>query len=67
MLAILGGFSADLLHTFLDRMVETFKSPFEGRSQNVLDAQAQEAKVELADMEIDGRMKLAQHLMRLQQ
>jgi len=60
-LAILGGFSADLLHTFPGRMVEPFKSPFEGGSQNVLDAQAQEAKVALADMEIDGRMKLAQH------
>jgi len=50
-----------LLHTFPGRMVEPFKSPFEGGSQNVLDAQAQEAKVALADMEIDGRMKLAQH------
>ena len=48
LLAILGGFSADLLHTFLDRMVETFKSLFEGSARNMLDAQAQEAKVKLA-------------------
>jgi hypothetical protein len=67
LLAILGGFSADLLHTFLDRMVEMFKSLFEGSTQNMLDAQAQEAKVRLAGMEIDGRMKLAQHLMQMQQ
>ncbi|HEY8159479.1 MAG TPA: hypothetical protein VIF10_12325 [Methylobacter sp.] len=67
LMAILGGFSADLLHTFLDRMVETFKSLFEGSAQNMLDAQAQEAKVKLAGLEIDGRMKLAQHLMQMQQ
>jgi hypothetical protein len=67
LLAILGGFSADLLHSFLDRIVETFKSLFEGGSQNLLDAKTQEAKIKLAGMEIDGRMKLAQNLMQMQQ
>lgn len=67
LLAILGGFSADLLHSFLDRMVETFKSLFEGGTQNLLDAKTQEAKIKLAGMEIDGRMKLAQNLMQMQQ
>lgn len=67
LLAILGGFSADLLHTFLDRMVETFKSLFEGGTQQVLDAKEQEAKIKLASLEIDGRMKLAQNLMQMQQ
>ncbi|HEY8219087.1 MAG TPA: hypothetical protein VIF86_03210 [Methylobacter sp.] len=67
LLAILGGFSADLLHTFLDRIVETFKSLFEGSTQNMVDAKTQEARVKLAGLEIDGRMKLAQHLMLMQQ
>ncbi|MFZ2406435.1 MAG: hypothetical protein WAW41_14970, partial [Methylobacter sp.] len=67
LLAILGGFSADLLHTFLDRMVGTFKSLFEGSAQSMLDARTQEAKVKLAGLEIDGRMKLAQNLMQMQQ
>lgn len=55
-------YSADLLHSFLDRMVQTFKSLFEGGSQNLLDAKTQEARVKLAGLEIDGRMKLAQQL-----
>lgn len=67
LLAIVGGFSADLLHSFLDRMVETFKSLFEGGAQNQLEAKAQEAKIKLAGMEIDGRMKLAQNLMQMHQ
>ncbi|MGZ8183875.1 MAG: hypothetical protein ACXWT1_18130 [Methylobacter sp.] len=67
LLAILGGFSADLLHTFLDRMVETFKSLFEGSTQSMLDAKTQETRVKLAGLEIDGRMKLAQNLMQMQQ
>jgi hypothetical protein len=67
LLAILGGFSADLLHSFLDRMVQTFKSLFEGSSQNLLDAKTQETKIKLAGLEIDGRMKLAQNLMQMQQ
>lgn len=64
--AILGGFSADLLHTVLCRMVETFKSLFEGSTQNILDAQAQEAKAKLASLEIERRMDLAQNLMQVQ-
>ncbi|MCK9397198.1 MAG: hypothetical protein M0Q44_16615 [Methylobacter sp.] len=67
LLAILGGFSADLLYTFLNRMVETFKSLFEGNTQNMLDAKAQEAKAKLAELETEGRMKLAQQLMQMQQ
>ncbi len=67
LLAILGGFSADLLYTFLHRMVETFKSLFENNSQNMLDAKAMEAKAKLASLEVEGRMNLAQDLMQMQQ
>lgn len=67
LLAILGGFSADLLYTFLSRMVETFKSLFEGSSQNILDAKAQEGRARLASLEVDGRMKLAQNIIQMQQ
>lgn len=62
LLAILGGFSADLLYTFLNRMVETCKSLFEGGTQDILDA-----KAKLAELEAGGRMKLAQNLMQMQQ
>lgn len=67
LLAILGGFSADLLYAFLIRMVETFKSLFESSSQNILDAKAIEAKAKLANLEVEGRMKLSQGLMQVQQ
>lgn len=67
LLAILGGFSADLLYTFLNRMVETFKSLFEGSTQSILDAKTLEAKSKLANLEVDVRMKLAQSLMEMQQ
>ncbi|WP_333876145.1 hypothetical protein [Methylobacter sp.] len=58
LLAILGGFSADLLYTFLNRMVETFKSLFEGSTQNMLENKTQEAKAKLAGLEIERRMEL---------
>ncbi len=67
LLAILGGFSADLLYTFLNRMVETFKSLFAGSTQTILDAKTLEAKSKLANLEVDVRMKLAQSLMEMQQ
>lgn len=67
LLAILGGFSADLLYTFLNKMVETFKSLFEGSTQNLLDLKAQEGKAKLDALEVDRRMKLAQSLMQMQQ
>jgi hypothetical protein len=67
LLAILGGFSADLLYTFLNRMEETFKSLFVSNTQDILDAKAIEGKAKLAGLEVDGRMKLAQNLMEVQQ
>ncbi len=67
LLAILGGFSADLLHTVLCRMVETFQSLFEGSTQSILDAKNQEAKAKLAGLEIKRRMELVQNLMQVQQ
>jgi hypothetical protein len=67
LLALLGGFSADLLYTFLNRMVETFKSLFEGGTQNIIESKAQEGKSRIAAQAIENRMKLAQDLMKLQQ
>lgn len=67
LLGILGGFSADLLYTFLSKMVETFKSLFEGNSQNIIDAKAQEGRARLASLEVDRRMKLAESIIQMQQ
>ena len=67
LLAILGGFSSELLYAFLLRMMETFKSLFESSTQNILDAKAIEAKAKLLGLEIEGRNKLAQSLIEIQQ
>ena len=73
LLAILGGFSADLFYTFLNRMVETFKSLFETNAQNMLDAKAKlseleakakfselEAKAKRSELEVERLVKLMQ-------
>lgn len=67
LLAILGGFSADLVYTFLNRMVETFKSLFSGSTQDIINAKSEEAKTKLATLETEGRMNLAKDLMQMQQ
>ena len=67
LLAILGGFSADLLYSFLNRMVETFKSLFESNARDMIDAKELEGKAKLANMEVQKRMQLAQRLMDMQQ
>lgn len=66
LLSILGGFSADVLYTFLNRMVETFKSLVEGNTRNVLDAKALEDKAKLTGLEVESRMKLVQILIQMQ-
>jgi len=48
MLAMLGGFSADLLYTILSRLVETVESLFRGSAKNLLAMQQQEADTQLA-------------------
>lgn len=67
LLAILGGFSADLLHTFLNRMVETFKSIFEGSTEHKVNIKTQEAQAKQTSQELARRMGLAQELVALQQ
>lgn len=67
LLAILGGFSADLLHTLLSRMVDMFKSLFEGGVQTIIDAKNMETKTKLAGMEMERRLNLAQNLIQMQQ
>lgn len=67
LLAILGGFSADLVYTLLSRMVETLRSLFLGSTENMVAVQAQEANAKLASQKIQYQMKLAADVMSLQQ
>ncbi|MCI5146085.1 MAG: hypothetical protein D3923_11285, partial [Candidatus Electrothrix sp. AR3] len=64
---LLGGFSADLFFTFLNRMVETMKSLFTGSAKAIVASKAQENQVKLEGMAVEGRMKLAGDLLKMQQ
>jgi hypothetical protein len=67
LLAILGGFSADLVYTFLNRLVETFKSLFEGSAKDIIAARSEEARARQETRISQNRMKLATDILRIQQ
>lgn len=67
LLAMLGGFSADLTYTILNRLVETFQSLFVGSSKNIITAKEQELKANLAATQSDQQVTMASNLVNLQQ
>lgn len=67
LLALLGGFSADLAYTFLNRMVETVKSLFQGSTDAIISANTQKEKAKLVSSALNNQMKLAASLMKVQQ
>ncbi len=67
LLAILGGFSADLVYTILIRLVETTRSLFDGSAQDQIAAKAQEAKIKSAGSAMQTQMKVTGDLVKLQQ
>ncbi len=67
LLAILGGFSADLVYTFLNRMVETIRSLFEGSSKAIVDTEIEKEKVNLAGKTMKTKLKLARSLIQIRE
>ncbi|OGS92650.1 MAG: hypothetical protein A2061_07185 [Gallionellales bacterium GWA2_59_43] len=67
MLAMLGGFSAELLYTILNRLVETVGSLFQGSTKNLLEMKQQEAEARLAANKTQSQIELAARLVKLQQ
>lgn len=67
LLAIVGGFSAELFHTFLSRFVEACKSLFQGSVDEMVKTQVTREKVRLAALQMQEQMQQAAALMRLQQ
>lgn len=67
MLAMLGGFSADLLFTILNRLVETVESLFMGSARNLVEQKKQEADAQLAANKTQYRIDIAAKLVKLQQ
>lgn len=67
LLAMLGGFSAELLYTLLNRLVEAVKSIFQGTAAELVESEVQRIKTRLAAQQIQNQTQLAAGLMRLQQ
>lgn len=66
LLAILGGFSADLLYTFLNRMIDALKSLFQGSSREIINNQSQKITTKAAKDTMKDKIALAAQLTQLQ-
>ena len=66
LMAMLGGFSADLFYTFLSRLVETFQSLFQGSTKNKLESKTLEMKTELESRKVQDDARIASELISLQ-
>jgi hypothetical protein len=67
LLAMLGGFSADLVYRIISRLIETLESLFRGDTKTLVNAKSEQAKVKLAEEESKNRFKAASNLMKIQQ
>jgi len=67
LLAMLGGFSADLTYTVLSRLVETFQSLFMGSAKLKITSKEQELKANLAATQSQQQVSIASNLVNLQQ
>jgi hypothetical protein len=67
LLAILGGFSADLAYTVLNRLVETFESLFRGSTKTLVNNQVSEERNKLDEEMRQKEMKSVGDLIFLQQ
>jgi hypothetical protein len=67
LLAVLGGFSADLVYTFLYRMVESIKSLFQGSTEAIVRVNKEEMRAQLDNAKVLNQLKLAGNLVKIQQ
>lgn len=67
LLAMLGGFSADLFYTIMNRLVETFESLFSGSASERIEGERQKNKSLVANEKSQTQMKMAGKLMKIQQ
>ena len=67
LIAILGGFSAELFYTFLSRFVEACKSLFQGAADEAIKAEIANAKARLAARQTHHQMQIAAGLIKVQQ
>lgn len=66
LLAMLGGFSADLGYTILNRLVETTESLFRGSAKHLVDTRVQQEKLEMDSQVGQQQLRLASELLQIQ-
>lgn len=66
-LAMLGGFSSQVVYRILRRLISTVDSLVRGETRDIVEAQERSAKSRLSEQALEARMDLAANLVRLQQ
>ena len=67
LLAMLGGFAADVVYKIITRIIETVGSLVRGDMQSMVDMQKKEIEIRLADENVRSRTQLVSQLIDLQQ
>lgn len=67
LLAMLGGFSADLVYRVIARIIETLEALFRGDTRTLVQAKEEQAKARAAGEDIQNRVKAASNVLKLQQ
>ncbi len=63
LLAMLGGFSAEVVYRILKRLIATIESLVRGDSKDMIDAEIRLAKADIEEEQVQNRLKLASNLM----
>jgi len=67
LLAMLGGFSADLVYRVISRVIETLEALFRGDTRTLVQAKEEQAKARAAGEDIQNRVKAASNILKIQQ
>ena len=66
LLALLGGFSADLVYRIINRLISAVESLVQGDTRDMVTAREQTSRARLAEQSVQNRLQLAARLTKLQ-
>jgi hypothetical protein len=67
LMAMLGGFSVDLVYRIINRLLETLESLFRGDTKTLVKTKGEQAKLKMTEEESKNRFKAASNIMKIQQ
>lgn len=67
LLAMLGGFSANLVYRVISRIIDTFEALFRGDNRAMVQAEKAQVKTRATEDEIQNKVKMASNIMKIQQ